>query len=183
MSPPTKCSYPPAPTSPPIPLVGGRGEERKNVDSPGKVVPSNSLRRESMAHNLPQPRRELESLLSLLSVAMSWQDWATKAPSVPWCGPSRPLRAATDCSGLGIPELALTEIVDLNKSSVELAWSCDVASSSKRWCLTQLCTICLESRMALLSVSRKGLTMKVSVGWVSLSTWFRCPLRVGRVDP
>ena len=135
MSPPTKCSYPPAPTSLPVPLVGGRGEERTNVDSPGKVVPSNSLRRESMAHNLPQPRRELESLLSLLSVAMSWQDWATKAPSVPWCGPGRPLRAATDCSGLGIPELALKEIADLKKASVEMAWSCDVASSSKRWCL------------------------------------------------
>ena len=136
-----------------------------------------------MAHNLPQPRHELESLLSLLSVAMSWQDWATKAASVPWCGPSRPLRAATDCSGLGIPELALKEIADLNNSSLEVAWSCDIAFSSKKWRLTQLCTICLESRMALLLVSRKGLTMKVSVGWVSLSTWFRCPLRVGRVDP
>lgn len=89
-----------------------------------------------MAHNLPQPRHELESLLSLLSVAMSWQDWATKAASVPWCGPSRPLRAATDCSGLGIPELALKEIADLSKSSVELAWSCDIAFSSKKWRLT-----------------------------------------------
>jgi hypothetical protein len=89
-----------------------------------------------MAHNLPQPRHELESLLSLLSVAMSWQDWATKAASVPWCGPSRPLRAATDCSGLGIPELALKEIADLNNSSLEVAWSCDIAFSSKKWRLT-----------------------------------------------
>ena len=127
-----------------------------------------------MTHNLPQPRHELESLL-FRHVLATFGDQGSFCAMV-W---AEQAVASSD----GIPELALQEIADLNNSSLEVAWSCDVASSSKKWRLTQLCTICLESRMALLLVSRKGLTMKVSVGWVSLSTWFRCPLRVGRVDP
>jgi hypothetical protein len=129
---------PTCPTSPPVPLLGRGGGGKKEECGFTRwgccrlqIIVTHSLRIESMAHNLPHPRSDLESLLALLSVAMSWQHWATKAASVPSWGPMRPLRVATDCSGLGIPELALTEIADLNKSSVEIAWSCDVVPQAK----------------------------------------------------
>ena len=108
-------------------------------------------------HDLPQPC-DLESELSLRSIIvvlpivlkMAWHDWLRQTRSVPWCGPTRPTRAATDCSGLGIPELALIEIAKHYDSSVDLAWSCDVASSSKRWCLVlEQIMLCLESRAAM----------------------------------
>ena len=121
-----------------------------------------------MTHNLPQPRHELESLLCRHVLARLGEQGS-------FCAMVWAEQAVASSDGLqraGNP-----------RAGFERNCSCDIAFSSKKWRLTQLCTICLESRMALLLVSRKGLSMKVSVGWVSLSTWFRCPLRVGRVDP
>ena len=83
------------------------------------------------------PRLSL-SPLSTQSVrsAMTWESWAGKAPRATWWCPGRPLRVGTDCSGFGIPELALRELADEHGSTVHTAFACDVAASSQRWLLS-----------------------------------------------
>ena len=128
-------------------------------------------------HDPPQPC-DLESELSLRSIAvlsivleMAWHDWLRQTRSVPWRWPTRPIQAATDCSGLGIPELALIEIAKRYDSSIDLAWSCDVASSSKRWCLVYQIMLCLESRAAVcLGRVCQSIIMLVSSMYLSAHT-------------
>ena len=64
---------------------------------------------------------------------MPWEHWASKAPRTPWWSPGRPLRVATDCSGLGIPELALRELAREHGSTMDSVFACDVAVRCKQW--------------------------------------------------
>ena len=65
--------------------------------------------------------------------AMGWlRNWASRAPSVKWWTPCRPLRLATDCSGLGIPEIA-ADMLAGSERSVHVVFACDVWGASQQW--------------------------------------------------
>ena len=64
---------------------------------------------------------------------MGWfRQWAAHAPSIKWWTHSRPLRLATDCSGLGIPEVAAEMLAGPDRL-VHAVFACDVWHASQRW--------------------------------------------------
>ena len=64
---------------------------------------------------------------------MGWLlKWASSAPGIDWWRPGRPLRLATDCTGLAIPELAARMLAGTNRK-VQDVFVCDVWSGSRRW--------------------------------------------------
>ena len=66
---------------------------------------------------------------------MGWfRNWASHAASVKWWTPGRPLRLATDCSGLGIPEIAASMLAGSDRN-VHIVFACDVWAGSQRWLL------------------------------------------------
>ena len=58
--------------------------------------------------------------------------WATRAPAIPWWTSERPLRMASDCSGMCVPEMAL-QLLCKNGRSVHTVFACDVMKSSQMW--------------------------------------------------
>lgn len=74
------------------------------------------------------------SLFRPCNQTMAWEKWAAAATSVPWWKPGRCLRVATDCSGMGIPELALWELArTVGGRSVDSVFACDIGKPSQRW--------------------------------------------------
>ena len=64
---------------------------------------------------------------------MGWfGNWTRHASSIPWWTPDRPLRLATDCSGLGVPEIAARMLAGDGRST-HVAFACDVWKGSKVW--------------------------------------------------
>ena len=60
-------------------------------------------------------------------------DWVKRARHVPWWTSSRPLRLATDCSGLAVPEIALAMLGDHCGASVHHVFACDIWTGSQQW--------------------------------------------------
>ena len=66
-------------------------------------------------------------------------DWTTRVPAIPWWTSTRPLRVASDCSGMCIPEIALqmlckaSEQSKMSKRFVRTVFACDVMKSSQKW--------------------------------------------------
>ena len=64
---------------------------------------------------------------------MGWlRNWTSSAPAVKWWTPGRPLRLATDCSGLAIPEIA-ADMLAGSERSVHTVFACDVWRGSQQW--------------------------------------------------
>ena len=64
---------------------------------------------------------------------MGWlRNWASNAPQVKWWTRGRPLRLATDCSGLGVPEIA-ADMLAGSERSVHHVFACDVCNASRQW--------------------------------------------------
>jgi site-specific DNA-cytosine methylase len=59
--------------------------------------------------------------------------WSERAPKVPWWGPGRVLRVATDCTGLAVPEMALEMLATRQQSDMTSVFGCDVWSGSRTW--------------------------------------------------
>ena len=58
--------------------------------------------------------------------------WSTRSPAVPWWTSDRPLRMATDCSGLCIPEIA-ADMLRKPDTSVHHVFACDIMPASQAW--------------------------------------------------
>ena len=64
---------------------------------------------------------------------MGWlRNWTSHAPAVKWWTPCRPLRLASDCSGLGVPEIAASMLAG-SERSVHTVFACDVWRASQQW--------------------------------------------------
>ena len=63
---------------------------------------------------------------------LKWRKWAERVPSIDLWTIGRPLRVATDCSGLGCAEVSLQTIAAVHGGSVHHVFSCDVWSGSQR---------------------------------------------------
>ena len=67
----------------------------------------------------------------------AFHDWAMRAATTrrahEW---SRPLRMATDCSGLGTPELAMRSLLQCDVRGVpgvDVIWACDIDAACRKW--------------------------------------------------
>ena len=66
-------------------------------------------------------------------LAMGWlRNWTSHAPAVKWWTPCRPLRLATDCSGLGTAEIA-ADMLAGSERSVHVVFACDVCAACQKW--------------------------------------------------
>lgn len=69
--------------------------------------------------------------------ALLAMDWTRRVPAP--LVPGRTVRLATDCSGMGAPEMALSKLTESGHlTSVSSVWACDKAMLSRRWLENQL---------------------------------------------
>ena len=73
--------------------------------------------------------------MSAMSVksALRWRSWAEQVPCIGLWADGRPLRVATDCTGLGCAEVSLQAIAAAQGGCLHHVFSCDVWSGSQRW--------------------------------------------------
>ena len=71
--------------------------------------------------------------LAFAMVLSRWRTWAKSAPTISWWSPERPVRVATDCTGLGVVEMALETLASQRGVSVQTMFACDIWSASQRW--------------------------------------------------
>ena len=74
-------------------------------------------------------------MMSKMSVktTLRWRSWAERVPCIGLWADGRPLRVATDCSGLGCAEVSLQTIAAVQGGCLHHVFSCDVWSGSQRW--------------------------------------------------
>ena len=79
--------------------------------------------------------QSVRSVTSKMSVkfALKWRSWADRVPPIDLWASGKPLRVATDCSGLGCAEVGLQNIAAAQRGSIHHVFSCDVWSASQRW--------------------------------------------------
>ena len=59
--------------------------------------------------------------------------WLRRAAVPSWWTAHRPLRMATDCSGIGVPEIAMQMMGQRTGGAVDHMWTCDVFKPSQKW--------------------------------------------------
>ena len=59
--------------------------------------------------------------------------WAEQVPSIGLWAAGKPLRVATDCTGLGCAEVSLQTIATVQGGCIHQVFACDVWSGSQRW--------------------------------------------------
>ena len=57
--------------------------------------------------------------------------WQARSPPIPWWASTRPLRVATDCSGMRVPEMTLTMLRE-NGRSTHNVFACDVMKAAQQ---------------------------------------------------
>ena len=59
--------------------------------------------------------------------------WRQRAAVPSWWTAHRPLRMATDCSGIGVPEIAMQMMGQRTGGAVDHIWTCDVFKPAQKW--------------------------------------------------
>eukprot|EP00959_Pyramimonas_sp_CCMP1952_P044747 934779-Pyramimonas_sp.AAC.1 len=71
--------------------------------------------------------------MAMASMSSGLLSWVERAPMPTWWRGDRHLRMATDCTGLGAPEIAVNSIAAAAGQTVEHAWACDVYKPAQEW--------------------------------------------------
>ena len=63
----------------------------------------------------------------------SYNCWLRRVAVPSWWTADRPLRMATDCSGIGVPEIAMQMVGERICGGVKHVWTCDNSKPSQKW--------------------------------------------------
>ena len=74
--------------------------------------------------------------VTITMVLAQWRRWAKATPPIPWWSAGRPLRVATDCTGLAVAEVSLQTLAATLGADIHTVFACDIWSGSRHWLQT-----------------------------------------------
>ena len=66
--------------------------------------------------------------VTITMVLAQWRRWAKATPPIPWWSAERPLRVATDCTGLAVAEVSLQTLAATLGADIHTVFACDIWS-------------------------------------------------------
>ena len=73
---------------------------------------------------------------TITMVLAQWRRWAKATPPIPWWSAGRPLRVATDCTGLAVAEVSLQTLAATLGVDIQTVFVCEIWPGSRHWLQT-----------------------------------------------